>query len=85
MSDSLQPHELHTPGFPVLHYLPQFAQAHVRRFSDATNCILYFELVRVRNYEFLSIFYCIDFLCLTINMSDSLTISVINGLNSIIL
>ena len=49
MSDSLQPHELHTPGFPVLHCLPQFAQAPVRRFSDATNCILYFELVRVHH------------------------------------
>ena len=49
MSDSLQPHELHTPGFPVLHCLPQFAQAPVCRFSDATNCILYFELVRVHH------------------------------------
>ena len=41
--------------------------------------------MKLNNYEFLSTFYCIDFLCLTINMSDSLTISVINGLNSIIM
>ena len=24
-----------TPGFPVLHYLPEFAQTHVHRVSDA--------------------------------------------------
>ena len=32
--DSLQPHDCGTPGFPVLHYLPQFAQTHVHWVSD---------------------------------------------------
>ena len=32
--DSLQPHDCCTPGFPVLHYLPQFAQTHVHLVSD---------------------------------------------------
>ena len=35
MSDSLQPHDCSTPGFPVLHYLPEFAQTHVHWVSDA--------------------------------------------------
>ena len=35
MSDSLQPHELSVPGFPVLCYLPEFAQTHVHQVSDA--------------------------------------------------
>ena len=30
MSDSLRPHGLQHPGFPVLHHLPEFAQTHVR-------------------------------------------------------
>ena len=34
MSDSLQPHGLSMPGFPVLHHLPEFAQTHVHRVSD---------------------------------------------------
>ena len=34
MSDSLQPHELSVPGFPVLCYLPEFAQTHVHRVGD---------------------------------------------------
>ena len=29
MYDSLQPHRLHQPGFPVLHYLQELAQTHV--------------------------------------------------------
>ena len=29
MPNSLLPNELGTPGFPVLHYLPEFAQTHV--------------------------------------------------------
>ena len=33
--DSLWPHGLRTPGFPVLHYLPQFAQTHVHWVGDA--------------------------------------------------
>ena len=35
MSDSLQPHGLSTPGFPVLHYLLEFAQIHVHWVGDA--------------------------------------------------
>ena len=35
MSDSLQPYEPSTPGFPVLHYLPELAQTHVHWVSDA--------------------------------------------------
>ena len=35
MSDSLQPHGLYTPGFPVYHQLPELAQTHVHRVSDA--------------------------------------------------
>ena len=29
------PMDCSTPGFPVLHYLPEFAQTHVHRVSDA--------------------------------------------------
>ena len=36
MSVSLQPHECSTSGFPVLHYLPEFAQVHVHWVCDAT-------------------------------------------------
>ena len=32
---SLQPHGLFTPGFPVLHCLPEFAQIHVHWIGDA--------------------------------------------------
>ena len=37
MSNSFRPHGLQHPwpGFPVLHYLPQFAQTHFCRISDA--------------------------------------------------
>ena len=36
MSNSLQPHGLqHTTSFPVLHYLPEFAQIHVLWVGDA--------------------------------------------------
>ena len=35
MSDSLQPINCSTPGFPVLCYLPEFAQTHVHRVGDA--------------------------------------------------
>ena len=30
------PMDCNTPGFPVLHYLQEFAQTHVHRVSDAT-------------------------------------------------
>ena len=29
-----------TPGFPVLHYLSEFAQIHVHRVSDASNSLI---------------------------------------------
>jgi len=35
MSDSLQPHGLHTPGFRVHHQLPELAQTYVHRIGDA--------------------------------------------------
>ena len=35
LSDSLQPHGLRTPGFPVHHQLPEPAQTHVHRVRDA--------------------------------------------------
>ena len=35
MSNSLQPHDCHTPGFPVLHHLLELAQTHVHWVSDA--------------------------------------------------
>ena len=35
MSYSLQPLDCNTPGFPGLHYLPEFSQTHVDRVSDA--------------------------------------------------
>ena len=35
MSDSLQPHELKNDRFPVLHFLPEFAQTHVHWLGDA--------------------------------------------------
>ena len=35
MSDSLWPDSCNTPGFPVLHYFPDFAQTHVHCVGDA--------------------------------------------------
>ena len=35
MSNSLQPMNYNTPGFPVLHYFPEFAQAHVHWVCEA--------------------------------------------------
>ena len=35
MSDSLWPDSCSTPGFPVLHYFPDFAQTHVHCVGDA--------------------------------------------------
>ena len=35
VSDSLVIPNCSTPGFPVLHYLPEFAQTHVHRVGDA--------------------------------------------------
>ena len=35
MSDSLQPHGLQQPGFPVYHQLPELAQTHVHWVGDA--------------------------------------------------
>ena len=35
MSDSYDPVDCSMVGFPVLHYLPELAQAHVHRVSDA--------------------------------------------------
>ena len=35
MSNSLQPHGRSTPGCPVHHHLPELAQTHVHRVSDA--------------------------------------------------
>ena len=35
MSVSLQAMDCGTPGFPVLHYLPEFAQIHVHGVNDA--------------------------------------------------
>ena len=35
MSNSLQPHEVSTPGFPVHYQLPELAQTHVHRVGDA--------------------------------------------------
>ena len=35
MSDSLRPMDCGTPGFPVLHHLPESGQTHVHRVSDA--------------------------------------------------
>ena len=42
MSDSLRPHRLQhtTTGFHVLHYLPESAQIHVHRISDASNHLI---------------------------------------------
>ena len=35
MSDSLWPLDCSTPGFPILHYFPEFVQTHVHWVSDA--------------------------------------------------
>ena len=35
MSDSLRPHGLQQPGFPVHHQLPELAQTHVHQIGDA--------------------------------------------------
>ena len=37
VSDSLQPHGLQHASFPVRHQLPELAQTHVHRVSDAIN------------------------------------------------
>ena len=39
------PMDCSTPGFPVLHYLLEFAQAHVHSVSDAIHLILYHPLL----------------------------------------
>ena len=35
MSNSLNPMDCSTPGFPVLHHLPEFTQTHVHSVGDA--------------------------------------------------
>ena len=35
MSNSLQPMDYSTPGFPVLHHVPEHDQTHIRRVGDA--------------------------------------------------
>ena len=40
VSDSLRPHGLSTPGFPVHHQLPDLAETHVHQVSDAIHLIL---------------------------------------------
>ena len=35
MSDSLRPHDWSTPGFPVLHHLPELAPTHVHWVGDS--------------------------------------------------
>ena len=35
LSDSLRPHDCSTPGLPVCHHLPKFAQVHVHCIGDA--------------------------------------------------
>ena len=35
ISDSLHPMDCSMPGFPFLHYLPEFTQTHVHRVGDA--------------------------------------------------
>ena len=35
VSDSLRPHKLSMPGFPVHHQLPEFTQTHLHRVGDA--------------------------------------------------
>ena len=35
MSNSLQPHGLKHPGFPLFHYLLEFAQTHAHQVGDA--------------------------------------------------
>ena len=44
MCDSLRPHELSTPGFPV-HCLPKFAQTHVHWVSNATKHLIFCHLL----------------------------------------
>ena len=34
------PMDCSTPGFPVLHYLPEFAQTHIHRVSDLSNHLI---------------------------------------------
>ena len=36
MPNSLHPVDCSTPGFPAVHYLPEFTQIHVHRVGDAT-------------------------------------------------
>ena len=40
MSDSLQPHGLSTPGFPVHHQLTELTQTPVHQVSDVTNYLI---------------------------------------------
>ena len=35
------PMDCNTPGFPILHYLPEFAQIHVHWVSDASNHLIF--------------------------------------------
>ena len=40
-----------TPGFPVLHHLPEFAQTHVHRVSDAIHLIMLSSLATKTGYS----------------------------------
>ena len=39
------PMDCSTPGFPVHHRLPEFAQTHVHRVGDATQCGVYLNIL----------------------------------------
>ena len=45
MSDSLRPHGLYTPGFPVYHHLPELAQTHVHQVGNTIHLILCYPLL----------------------------------------
>ena len=42
VSDSLRPHESHTPGLPVHHQFPEFTQTYVHRVEWVLNFVKYF-------------------------------------------
>ena len=47
VSNSLEPMDYSTPGFPVLHHLPEFAPTHVHWVDEGTHCNSYQNLSKL--------------------------------------
>ena len=60
VSDSLRPMDCSIPGFPVLHYILEFAQTHVHWVGDAVQPFILIKwLFMKKNFPVLSCGFCI--------------------------